>query len=310
MLDTWVGTTNQGNRVIMEAVLAEVRALFPDDFLYQVSAYEYVRAGRALLRAADHVFLGGTNVLSANMNRTSEWRLRPVDLLWLRNVTLLGVGWWQYQPRPVNRYTRFLLRHVLRPGVLHSVRDSYTRERLAGLSIPSLNTGCPSLWRLDPAHCARIPQRKGSQALLTFSEYNQDEAADRELFAVVRRSYRKVRFWSQQYGDYPYARRIGDGSLEFVAPSLEALDEALGGEGVDVVGTRLHAGIRALQHGRRAIVVGIDNRALEMARDVRLPVVARERVNADLEQLINGCWATELRVDAAAIAAWKRQLSP
>ncbi|HJR34009.1 MAG TPA: hypothetical protein VJ817_03625, partial [Gemmatimonadales bacterium] len=75
---------------------------------------------------------------------------------------------------------------------------------------------------------------------------------------------------------------------------------------LDYVGNRLHAGIRSLQKGRRAIILEIDNRATEMGRDVGLPTV--ERTNFErLEQMIVEPLAIRVRPPLGEIARWKSQ---
>jgi len=306
VLDTWVGDTNLGNRIVMAGVETGLRRLFPHDFHYHAPALEHIRASRGIVQSADLVFLAGTNLLSADMATTSEWRIGLRDARWLRRVVLLGVGWWQYQSRPVDARTRLLLRTVLDREAVHSTRDSYTARRLEALRHRATNTGCPTLWDLDDAHCATIPQAKADAVLLTFTEYHQDERSDAFLWEVLARNYRRIYFWPQQFGDLDYVRAIG-GDPIVVDPSLEALDDALADADVDYVGTRLHAGIRALQHGRRSLIVGVDNRAIEMARDFHLPVLARDTLAAELESRIAGEWATAVRVDYEAIDRWAAQ---
>ena len=72
ILDTWVNDSNHGNKIIMEAVERIFRNMFPHDIVYHVPALEYISTGRDLVKTADYIFLGGTNILSSNMNRTSE----------------------------------------------------------------------------------------------------------------------------------------------------------------------------------------------------------------------------------------------
>ena len=43
----------------------------------------------------------------------------------------------------------------------------------------------------------------------------------------------------------------------------------------DYVGTRLHAGILALNYRKRTLIIAVDNRAAEMKTDINLPVIAR-----------------------------------
>ena len=42
-----------------------------------------------------------------------------------------------------------------------------------------------------------------------------------------------------------------------------------------MVGTRLHAGIRALQKGNQALILSVDNRATEINKDINIPVISR-----------------------------------
>ena len=56
-----------------------------------------------------------------------------------------------------------------------------------------------------------------------------------------------------------------------MSPTLEAFDNLLESEiDLDYIGTRLHAGIRAIQKKRRSIIIGVDNRALEMQKTLIL----------------------------------------
>ena len=307
ILDTWVNDTNLGNKLIMEAVCQHLREIFPHDFFYHVPALEYVKAGRGLIQRADYVFLAGTNLLSSNMNKTSEWRLRITDAFWLKDVILFGLGWWQYQSFPPNLYTRFLLSRILKKGCYHSCRDSYTASRLSALGFKVLNTGCPTLWMLSKEHCDEIPRTKAESVLLTFTEYSQKADADRLLFDIVRRNYSSVYFWPQMYGDYYYAKMICGKEVTFIDPSTEALDDLLRTEHVDYIGTRLHAGIRALQHKRRTIIVAVDNRGIEMGKDFNLPFIVRNKIGLALEKQINASWETDIHLPERAISIWKAQ---
>jgi len=307
ILDTWINDTNLGNRLIVEAVERTLREVFPHDFFYHVPAFEYLRAGRTLVKQADHVFLAGTNALRSDMNRFSEWRLRFTDAFRIEDVILIGVGWWQYQSSSPNLYTKILLRGVLSKVYYHSVRDSYTAGKLGTLGLKVLNTGCPTIWKINKEHCDEIPTTKAENALLTFTEYNQSPNEDKLLSDIVTRNYDTVYFWPQMYGDYYYARSVSGGNLTYLDPSIEALDDILKREEIDYVGTRLHAGIRALEHGRRTIIIGVDNRAVELGRDFDLPIIPRKEITMQLEGRINDTWRTEVKIDEQAIADWKGQ---
>jgi len=293
----------------MDAVCRVLRDIFPCDIMYHISALEYINSGRDLVKTADYVFLGGTNILSSDMNRTSEWRLRLRDILWLHNVILMGVGWWQYQTKKPNLYTQVLLSQILNKKLYHSVRDSYTANKLNNMGLKVLNTGCPTIWGLTKDKCAKIPLDKGRDVILTFTEYNNKPKYDELLFQILKRNYRKVYFWPQQFGDYNYAKMICGKDITFIDPSLEGLDNFLENEDVDYCGTRLHAGIRALQHNRRAIIIGVDNRGIEMKRDFNLPILPRELIAKDLEHMITSNWLTRVELDLQAISSWKEQFT-
>ena len=305
LLDTSIADTNTGNEIIMDAVTRETRSLLAGWMFFRAPVIEHVELGRPLLERADLRIVGGTNLLAADLKRTGDWRLRPGHVRWLRGLVLLGVGWWQYQSRPLTRYTRRALRTVLEPRAVHSVRDGYTRSRLAEIGVESVNTGCPSLWSLDGAACASLPDEIAPEALLTFTLYNQDPARDRALYETVRGLYQRVHVWPQGLEDAAYAREIAGDDLSLVDPTLAGLDAFLDTHEVDYVGTRLHAGIRAMQRGRRALIVAIDNRAAEMGRDFNLPIIARDAEPETLRTRLRARWRPEIRLDHGAVQRWR-----
>lgn len=310
ILDTSIGTDNLGDEIIMQAVQDVIREVLPNAYAYRVATHEYMsHVSHRLLRTSDLCIVGGTNLLSAHMGRGGLWRLMPWDLASLRNVMLLGVGWRGYMEGP-NAYTRWMLRHILSNGYTHSVRDRYTQDKLSGLNKKVVNTACPTMWRLDESHCRTVPRRKAQSAIATLTYYNPSPENDRALLTTLKQHYKHVYFWPQQYDDDIYLHSLGVDGIRTIAPNLCAFDEVLEGEDCDFVGTRLHGGIRALQKRRRTLIIGIDNRATEIAKNFMLPVLDRECI-ADTRDWIYAEQATVLTLPLAAIDAWKAQfLSP
>lgn len=308
ILDTWTNNANLGNKIIAESVYQAIAEIFPDDFIYQVSALESIRAGKDMLEKADLIFLSGTNQLSSDMDKTSEWCAEPTESFWQNKVVFVGVGWWQYQDFDPNEYTRSLLEKTLSKEYHHSVRDSYTALKLEKLGFRVYNTGCPTLWNLTTQHCNSIPRHKSENVVLTFTEYNRHPESDRLLFDILKKNYSKIFFWPQQYIDRYYAEEICGHEIEIIPPRIEAFDEFLKLEDVDYVGNRLHAGIRAMQQGRRSIVISIDNRAAEISKDFGLQIVLRQNVESQLEYIINSDWETCINIDLRAeVGLWKKQ---
>lgn len=309
LLDTSVASTNLGDEIIMEAVRAELERPLEGAFVTSIATHERLgRKGRSLVRSARLVIAGGTNLLGSHMGVRSLWRLTAADAFLGMRTILMGVGWYQFQRAP-DPYTRWLLRRVLHPEALHSVRDSYTARMLATIGIANtVNTGCPTLWPVTPEHCAHLPRRKAAAVVTTLNTYMPDREADRRLIEVLRARYAKLYAWVQSPDDFAYLRSFGE-DIEIIGSSLKSFDALVASSpGLDYVGNRLHGGIRALQRGRRAIIVEIDNRAKEMGRDFHLPTVPR----TDFERLaamIDGDLPIEVRPPQAAVERWKRDLA-
>lgn len=250
--------------------------------------------------------VGGTNLLSSNMNRYNQWKVTMWDSLFISDIILLGVGWWQYQ-KPPNSYTRILYRRLLSKNHLHSVRDAYTEKMLKSTGIENVvNTSCPTMWLLSKSHCSGIPRHKSRNVILTFTEYNQNPDHDARVFKILSDNYDCIYFWPQQPRDYLYMKSLGGERVTYLHPSVDSLDAVLIQKDVDYIGTRLHAGIRALQYKRRAIILSVDNRALEIAKDTNLPVFPREDTG-ELRKWISRPYATDVTLPEENIRRWKEQ---
>src|SRR5690606_13772598 len=115
--------------------------------------------------------------------------------------------------------------------------------------------------------------------------------------------YQRVYVWIQGAKDKPYIESLTT-DVQYIPPKLAAFDSFLSDEPCDYVGTRLHAGIRALQKKRKAIIIGIDNRALEMRNDIELNVLEHEHINAPEEKIYDET-PVKLYLDTDAVEHWK-----
>ncbi len=306
-----VSTLNLGDKIIFDSVSRIVRTLHPAAFTIEISTHLPVsRWYMRLILDARLKIVCGTNLLSSTMYRFRQWNVNFFTAGCVGPVTLLGVGWWQYQGK-ANLYSRMLIRKLLGKDVLHSVRDHYTLLKLREVGVNNVvNTGCPTMWGLTEEHCASVPESKSNSVIFTLTDYRRNPLADSELIEILKRNYGRVRFWVQGSNDDSYLRSLtSDSSIEVIPPSLEAYDAALAEEAVDFVGTRLHGGIRALQHRRRTIIIGVDNRAEEKKKTFGLRVIARSDQH-QLEQLLNSSFSTKIILPRSEIATWLSQFSP
>ncbi len=309
LIDPSVGTENVGDEIIYESVRREVDALFDDPFVIRVSSHEFMFwEMRQILKKASHVFLGGSNLLQSRMEWNTQWKLSPFDLLQRLNAICLGCGWRRYDRNPTP-YTKLLYSRALSKKYLHSVRDDMAKLQLAKSGIENvINTSCVTMWNLSTEHCAAIPKEKASAVITTVTEYDADVENDRFMMEALFANYEKVWLLVQQPEDLEYALRIAPGAFAGVVNSLKTYNQLLETQ-CDYVGTRLHGGIRALQAKHRTLIVGIDNRAIEIARDTNLPTIARNELREKLVPAIQAPLVTDLRMPVEAIARWRGQFA-
>lgn len=309
LFDPSINSPNAGDEIIMLSVRKEIAQLFPNVPVEALATQRFLRL-REVWRAKHSTvsIVGGTNLISSNMDVYRQWRLRRRDLWLVRPVVLLGVGWWQYQESP-NLYTRRFLNTLLHHQLVHSVRDRYSLDKLQSIGFANVvNTGCPSMWGLTPEHCQQIPRQKASNVVTALTDYARDREGDRTLLEILQQNYSRVFLWSQSAADAEYATMLHPG-LE-VIDTLKSYDSILESRlDLDYVGTRLHGGIRALQYGRRTILIGVDNRAQEIARDFKLPLVSRGEVASNLAEFVRSGFSTNVVLPTQAISAWRSQFS-
>ena len=75
---------------------------------------------------------------------------------------------------------------------------------------------------------------------------------------------------------------------------------------VDYIGTRLHAGIRAIQKKKRTLILSIDNRAIEIAKDINLNSCERGN-NKEIKEFILNNYKTDIKIKKQEIEEWKSQ---
>ncbi|MGR5135892.1 polysaccharide pyruvyl transferase family protein [Vibrio jasicida] len=309
LLDTSISTLNLGDEIIVDSVRKELTKLVPNKGFFRAAAQEKISIQTyKVARKTDSQLVCGTNLLSGNMPFYKQWKIDFFDTYFLKNICLVGVGWWQYQDG-VNLYSKLLLRKALNNGMLHSVRDNYTKEKLESIGIKNvLNTSCATMWSLTPEHCSSIPSEKSNSVVFTITDYRPDSKNDSDFINVLTNSYDNVYFWPQGSADLKYYESLNLESKDdiMVLPfSLEAYDRLLEqNDGIDFIGTRLHAGIRALQFKRKSLILAVDNRAEEKRKDFNLPVIARDDISA-IKYFINNAYQYNINLPIEEIDLWK-----
>jgi ABC-type amino acid transport system permease subunit len=147
---------------------------------------------------------------------------------------------------------------------------------------------------------------KAKRVVTTLTDYRKDPEKDTMMLETLKRHYPSVELWLQGTGDLAYFKSLKVSGVATIAPSLGAFDASLTSDSTDFIGTRLHAGIRAMQKGQRALIVSVDNRATEMGRDFQLPVLSRTAMKT-LDEYIETAPATKITLPIESITAWRNQ---
>jgi polysaccharide pyruvyl transferase WcaK-like protein len=309
LYDTSYVTDNLGDQIIMEAVTKHLRQIFPEGFFTGIPTHDYPGPiSLSLLKESDHTFVGGTNMLTSHWLWYRQWKLHLKDLKSAGDPILMGVGWHKYQRRP-DIVTRLIYRTLLSRTYKHSIRDRYTCEKLRDIGVANvIYTGCPTMWDLTAERLSGIPLRKAPNVFFTLTGYLKKPDSDREFVQRLARNYDRLFFWPQMHEDLEYLQSIAPATYTIVEPSLDSARETLSSHDIDYVGMRLHCGVLALQTGVRALIVEIDNRATEIARDTKLQTARRTDFDY-MEKWIHVPSAVQLDIPTDNIASWKSQFA-
>jgi hypothetical protein len=303
-----LSSLNMGDHIIFDGAKKELDSLAKDAFIVEVSTHLPVSRYLRHTKDFDYKFVCGSNLLRGKMNRLfRQWDINIFNSKYVGPCVLVGTGWWQYGDEP-NSYTKRLYKKVLSSNLYHSVRDSYTEKQMRKMGFQNvLNTGCPTMWSLTKEHCLDIPKIKSEDVVCTITDYNKDFENDKKMLEILCNNYKNVYLWIQGTKDYEYFTELKFKSdkIKLVAPNLESYDRILEKD-VDYVGTRLHAGVRALQKKKRSIIIAIDNRAIEKQKDFNLKCISRSEIEK-LSELISSNFATEINIPIEKIKKWKSQ---
>ena len=308
IFDTSIGSSNLGDTIICDYCNGFLKDVLPKEQPFRVPTHVKPRVTDIRnLACYKNKILCGTNIISPDIGFYFGWKM-PKHLFGYFNIITLAVGLGCYS-KEITKKSAYLYRIILSKKSLHSVRDSYTEQMFRKMGIHNvINTGCVTLWKLTPDFCAEIPVTKASKVITTITDYHRDFRADREMLEILAKNYDTIYIWPQGENDLEYINGLIDTSkVTIVDRNLEAYRKILRQGDVDYVGTRLHAGIDALNHKVRSIVIAIDNRAIELGRDVNLPLVHRNQIGDYLQLLITSAWETKLNIPWENIDRWKEQ---
>lgn len=298
---------NRGDGIISRASYLQIKELFPDSSIFQISSHEYPSlADIKWFIQSDYIFVGGSNLLWFRFFPSASWKLGLIYLFFARKLVLLGVGWGSYEI-PTNLWGKWVCKLILSKRKLHSVRDSYTLKKLNELGVYNvLNTGCHTTWNVR--FNSNICHSNRDSILFTLTDYRRNETQDLILFNLLKGLNKKVYFWVQGSNDLEYfsnlkleANILNFSSIELV----NFLDE--NNSNFIYIGTRLHCGMICLEFNIPTLIINVDNRSIEMGKDLCFNNINREdlHLNLDLEKFISN---SNFQIRSKEILEWKENI--
>ena len=256
------------------------------------------------LNACDLVLIGGTNLIHSRMDEKQQWvisldALESID----KPMSLMGVGWRQYQDEVPNAFSSALLARLLpvETNLTHSVRDDYTKKKLSEIGVSSINTGCPTMWGLKEAYSAPDITSRQNSVIFTVTDYKKSPDLDRSWIERVQ-SYGKLYLYPQGLHDVGYVETLGV-TYELLDRNIDSMDRL---ENPLYVGTRLHCGIHCLSKDIPSVILSVDNRAAEIGDDTCLPVVPRDSSAPENLSAVLDDYSVRLDIPRAEIERWKQ----
>lgn len=321
IMDTSVMSFNLGDKIIMESARNGLKDILEDAFvidmpthspLFHIHEFSLRRIDsfQESLNSLNLKFVCGTNLLAKDMKkRKNVWNLYLKDTRYFNDFVLVGVGTDNLE-KIQNKYTQRFYEKALSHKYIHSVRDEKTKQFLISLGFEAINTGCVTFWPLTKEHCAKIPIQKSNTVIFTITDYCTDKEMDYRMIKALVENYEHVFCWIQGILDEKYLEELNLGEylddINFIAPSLQAYNDFLMNNDCDYVGTRLHAGIKAIQCGKRALIIGVDNRARDINETYNINYLERSEIEK-LEDVINNPITTNLNIDEDKIKTFINQ---
>lgn len=316
LFDPSIRSLNLGDHIIMDSAERELSEITRGRFTLKcathapaVTFYQNTRLNPRMrfYDEAKYKFVCGSNLLWRRLSiPRPTFNINPFNCMPYEGCILLGVGT-DSGKKEMDSYTRRLYCKVLSSEYIHSTRDNKTKSIVESLGFKAINTGCPTMWRFTEEFCSEIPTSKAESVIFTLTDYNRDVERDREMIQILRRNYRCVSMWLQGAFDEEYLNELGEyDNIHLIGPSLSDFDQALSSADVDYVGTRLHAGMFALQHKRRSIILIVDERVRSMKDSYGINCLEREAIDA-LDDLINSDVPTHMNINEEAISIWLSQ---
>lgn len=317
IFDTSIGSRNVGDQIINKLFEKQMKEILEESFTVKFPThcpithfYQNTRFCRYYKYIDDSIykFIVGTNIIHNNLfHPWPTWNINIFNYRPYKNSILVAAGL-STDKFKINFYTKYLLRHIFSKDICHSTRDEKSKIELEKLGFKAINTGCVTMWGLTQKHCNEIKNEKSDKVIFTLTDYKRDIEKDQQLIDMLNENYKDVYFWIQGDEDYEYMKQMKNiERINIIGPQLKLYEEILEKGNIDYIGTRLHAGLLALNYKVRTIIIIVDNRARDIKETYNLVAVERKDIDKELKKIINSSFKTQININEENIKIWKKQ---
>lgn len=281
---------NIGDLIIYNYLSKELKSLFPSETFYNFPLHASLNHyHKFLLTKCDLIFITGSNFLAPRT--TSQRRaLLSIDHLGIVNkVIFMGAGWSGSELHELDKETTKFYQRILHRSYPHSVRDSLSLQKFSKIGLSIINTSCPTMWPLNSRKYNRI--KLENDCLFTLTDYSINITEDQAFLDLLLSKFQKLYYFPQGRYDLEYLNSLdlfksNRNRFLLLDRSLNALDDFTSND-FTYIGTRLHCGIHMLNNNKDALILAVDNRSRNIAKDTKLPVCNRGDLNV-INQWIDG----------------------
>lgn len=313
LFDPSIRSLNLGDHIIMQSAEQHLKDITRGRFVVKcathapvVTCYQNTRLNPRMrfYDEARYKFICGSNLLWQRMFLPRPiLNINPFNCMPYEGSILVGVGTDDGSKR-LDPYTKYLYKKILSDKYIHSTRDDKTKGIVESLGLKAINTGCPTMWGFTEEFCSEIPTDKANNVIFTITDYAKNTKRDKNLIRILKQNYESVSLWLQGAFDEEYLTELGErDGVRLIGPSVDDFRKALNAGDVEYVGTRLHAGMFALQNKVRAIIVAVDDRVRSMKERYGINCIEGDDIEL-LRNMIYSNIQTNMRIDKDAIAAW------
>ena len=318
LFDPSIRSLNKGDEIIMRSAEKYLSPVLIGNYVIKsathspiLTFYQNTRLNPRMrfYDDAKYKFLCGSNMIWKNMLKVRPtFNANLFNCMPYRNSIMMGCGIAQTQVKRTNIYTKSLYSKIFSKEYYHSVRDEKAAEFIKSLGYKVINTGCPTMWGFSEEFCKEIPAEKADKVIFTLTDYNKNSEFDGQLIDILLDNYKEVYFWIQGAFDFEYLQTLPHTEkIQIVNPTVDDYSDILACGNIDYVGTRLHAGLFAMQHKIRTIIIAIDNRAISINESYNLNIIDRNKTASDLANKINSDFRTNVKINHKNIELWLNQ---